>query len=65
MSKSRKYKRYNDENLLAAVAAVQDRGVSVLRAAEMYGVPKSTLNDKLLKKHTMPIGRPTVFSKEN
>ena len=43
-----KYKRWNEEHVANAVKAV---GYSVRRAAEEYGVPKSTLHDWVCGRH--------------
>ena len=40
------YRNYDDQKLVSAVEAVQ-RGMSIRRACEEYGVPKSTLHDKV------------------
>ena len=40
------YRNYGDQKLVSAVEAVQ-RGMSIRRACEEYGVPKSTLHDKV------------------
>ena len=41
------YKSYDDERLRKAYLAVTNDKVSVRRAAEMYNIPKSTLQDRL------------------
>ncbi|KAL4228414.1 hypothetical protein ACF0H5_011462 [Mactra antiquata] len=40
------YGAYTTENLIAAVKAVKEEGMSTYKAAELYGVPKSTIYDK-------------------
>lgn len=40
------YGAYTTENLIAAVKAVKEQGMSTYKAAELYGVPKSTIYDK-------------------
>ena len=41
------YKRWNEEQMSRALDAVAAEGLSVRRAALMYGVPKSTLGDRV------------------
>ena len=41
------YKSYDDEQLRKAYLAVTNDKVSIRRAAEMYNIPKSTLQDRL------------------
>jgi hypothetical protein len=46
-----KYKVWSEECFSNAMSAVQERGLSVRRAAEELDVPKSTLHDRLCGKH--------------
>lgn len=46
-SRPLQYKAWNDENMLGAIKACTYDNVSVRKAAEMYGVPKSTLGDRM------------------
>ena len=46
-----KYKTWDEQQFAGAVSAIQDRGFTVRRAAEEYGIPKSTLHDRLSGKH--------------
>ena len=41
------YKAWSDESMTHAISAVAQEGTSVRRAAETYGVPKSTLGDRI------------------
>lgn len=41
-----KYKQWDEEQMVYAVKAVTD-GLSIRRAAEEYGVPRSTLGDRI------------------
>lgn len=41
------YGAYTTENLIAAVKAVKEEGMSTYKAAELFGVPKSTIYDKV------------------
>ena len=43
------YRQWGNKNMEGALLAVEE-GVSVRRAAEMYGVPKSTLHDRIAGK---------------
>ena len=40
------YQMYTQEDLIAAVKAVKEGGMSTYKAAELYGIPKSTVHDK-------------------
>lgn len=42
------YGSYTQEDLMSAVRAIKEEGLSVYKAADMYGVPKSTLHDKVI-----------------
>ncbi|KAF0694493.1 HTH psq-type domain-containing protein, partial [Aphis craccivora] len=61
---SRPYKNFSNDTL---VQAVQDckNGVSYRKVAEKYGISKSTLQRKVVKKHCQPVGRPTVLSEDD
>ena len=48
-----KYKCWSEEHFTNAMKAVEDMGYSVHRAAEEYGVPKSTLHDRVSGKHLL------------
>lgn len=43
----RKQKPYDGEQLLHAIAAVRNDSMTVRRAAETYGIPPSTLHDRI------------------
>lgn len=43
----RAYVSYSQEQLLSAIRAIKEDHLSIYKAAEMYGVPKSTLHDKV------------------
>ncbi|XP_052805300.1 uncharacterized protein LOC128235033 isoform X2 [Mya arenaria] len=47
------YVTYSHEDLLNAVRCIKEEGMSVYKAAELYGVPKSTLHDKACGKSNM------------
>ena len=42
-----KYRSYNDENMLKAFEAVKGKEMSIRRASEVYGVPRTTLQDRV------------------
>ena len=42
-----KRKQWSEESMLGAMAEVQDKGTPANQAAKMYGVPPSTLKDRL------------------
>ena len=59
-----KYRNWSDVSLREALAAVNVQGMSVAKAAELYGIPRTTLNDYKLS-NSMPgvkPGRPTLLS---
>lgn len=53
---------YKPEFLLNAVRAVQSGKLSMRKASEQYGVPYTTLNDKLKNKYKNKIGGQTALS---
>lgn len=70
----RNYKRkslrattYSQENLQAAVEKVRSHELSNYAASKIYGIPSSTLNDRVLKKTgvaSRTLGRPPVIPAE-
>ena len=54
--------QYDKNDLERALSAVKNRSMTVRAAAERYGVPKSTLQDKCKGLHKQRHGRPTVLS---
>ena len=46
-NRPKEYKCWNEDNMSRAVAAVVKCGISVRKAALMYGIPKSTLGDRI------------------
>ena len=42
-----KYKSWKSEHMVTAIAAVQSKKCTVREASEIYGVPKSTLHDRI------------------
>lgn len=59
---SRKYHDFSEEKLQLAVEAVRNKQLSLRKAAERYGVPKSTINRKLNSKNMSKYGRPPALS---
>ena len=57
---AKKRKEWNDENMRAALKAVQDRE-SVSRAARDHGIPKTTLYDRISGKFVHGISRPRPY----
>ena len=55
---------YYTQKLEEAIQAVGDGGMSIRHAAEQFGVPKSTLQNRMKGTHKDVHGRPTVLSKE-
>ena len=55
---------YHTQKLEEAIQAVGDGGMSIRHAAEQFGVPKSTLQNRVKGTHKNVHGRPTVLSKE-
>lgn len=48
--KKHPYQMYSQEDLIAAVKAVKEQGMSTYKAADLYGIPKSTVHDKVMGK---------------
>ena len=49
-----KYRSYNDENMLKAFEAVKGKEMSIRRASEVYGVPRTTLQAVSYTHLTLP-----------
>lgn len=60
---SRNYHNFTEEEVAEAVRAVQD-GMSKKQAAQVYQIPRSTLVNRCLGRHTKPQGHPTILSPE-
>jgi hypothetical protein len=39
--------KYNEDDIADDILAITEEGVSLVRAAQQYGVPKSTLSDRM------------------
>ena len=55
MSSRGKYYGYDHEDMEAAIVAVEDRTMTLYRAAESYGVPRTTLMGYI--HHTSTLGK--------
>lgn len=55
---------YTDEDMAKAIKMVQEEGYAVKRAAEICGVKRITLHDRLKGLHSAELGRPPVLSPE-
>ena len=58
MPPKKKSKTYNENDLLEAIAAVKTNLLSTRGASERYGIPQSTLMDKLKDRYA-----PTVLKR--
>ena len=56
--------KYTEETFLKALKAVKDKRMSLRDAQKEYGVPKTTLIDRLAGRRGDKLGRSTVLSKE-
>ncbi len=56
--------KYSQEALQQALEAIRDQKMNIKRAAITFGVPRTTLHDRLREKVTGDLGRPTVLCKE-
>jgi hypothetical protein len=57
-----KRKKYSEEALEQAVRAVEDDGMSFRQASEEYGVPHTTIRDRVKGLHGPSMGQPTVLT---
>lgn len=60
----RRYQYYRAEQLEKAVQDVQSKKKSVRQAAEYYGVPKSTISDRIKGIHGKSVGGQTKIPEE-
>jgi hypothetical protein len=56
--------KYTEETFLKALQAVKDKRMSLRDAQKEYGVPKTTLIDRLAGRRGAKLGRTTVLSEE-
>ena len=63
MSSKGIYHKWSEENMQKAMSAVKQNRLSVRKAAVQYGIPKSTLSDRITGKITKgaKMGRPAVL----
>lgn len=61
---SRSYADYSLQTLQKCLDDIESGVLSMRQAAAVYGIPRSTVQNKVHKKHKGTIGHPTVFSKE-
>lgn len=61
---SRRYVDYTKEQLEQCVVAVKSKILTQRAASEQYGIPRSTIKNKLAQKYGCKPGRPTVFSEQ-
>jgi hypothetical protein len=56
-----KNKKYTEEDMENAINAVQNKEMSQNKSAAKFGVPRSTLSDKLKNKYGNVSGAPTLL----
>ena len=56
--------KYDDKNLQLAISAVEKKEMKLAEAAKHFGVPKTTLYDRLSGKSKPQLGRPTELTAE-
>ena len=42
-----RYSQWDETSMIKAMSAVERDGISVRRVSELYGIPKSTLHDRI------------------
>lgn len=61
----RKKKNYTKEDMEAAMEALEEQGMTITKAARMYGIPRQTLKDRCDNKYkTNVVGRKTELTAE-
>ncbi len=60
----KKYRKWSEESMSGAVKAVAENKMGVNRAADQYGVPRSTLKDRVSAKHGTRSGPQPYLSYE-
>jgi len=58
------HRLYDEKKLDQAEKAVKNLDMSLREAAKLYGVPRSTLSDRVTKKHGSQHGGVTLLTKE-
>jgi transposase-like protein len=56
--------KYSPEALVKAIKAVENKRMAIRESAKHYGVPFTTLRDRIAQKSSSDVGRPTELSKE-
>ena len=54
--------RWSEDNMKKAIEVVNNNSMSQRQAAFVFGVPKSSLNNRLYEKHSGKNGRDTLLS---
>ena len=60
--KKRPYKKLHDQEKVKQAALRIKAGMSLRVAAEKFGIPRSTLSDKVKNQHSESVGRPTALT---
>lgn len=60
----KKYRQWNEESMSGAIKAVIDGKMGVNRAADQYGIPRSTLKDRVSARHGTKSGPQPYLSYE-
>lgn len=61
----RSYANYPEEKLQECLEAIKNKTMTQRRAADFYGIPRSTLKNKLKGCHGKSYGRPPIFSDQS
>ncbi|XP_046666758.1 uncharacterized protein LOC124358507 [Homalodisca vitripennis] len=61
---SRPYANYSSETLEECLRAIRSKEITQRAAEETYGIPRSTIKNKLAGKHSKPKGGTTTFTAE-
>ena len=56
--------KYTEAQLLAALQVVNDGNMSIRKAAKQYGVPFTTIRDRVAGKSTSKVGCPTFLTED-
>ena len=61
---SRNYENYNQEDLAKAVATLRNKKIAARNGEEVFGIPKSTIDNAVKEKFTNAFGGQTRFMPE-
>ena len=61
---SRNYENYNQEDLAKAVATLRNKKMAAWNGEEVFGIPKSTIDNAVKEKFTNAFGGQTRFMPE-